>query len=183
MPRHDDPDVPKTISRLEQARTIRLLNRSTHAVSLTEDGERLLPLAGEVTRGIEKADAAISVASRDCVAGRVRITAPTSILTTCLVPLPQHARDQLQQTERNLRGSDRMADLADEAIDLTIRTGPLDGIPGNRAQVLCEFPWVTCVAPNDLARRGTSQAPNNLESYDLISLSVVRTFGVDFGID
>ncbi|MCU4161412.1 LysR family transcriptional regulator [Acidiphilium sp. AL] len=167
--------VSKTISRLEQARAIRLLNRSTHAVSLTEDGERLLPLAREALRGIEKADAAISVASRDSVAGRVRITAPTAILTTCLVPLLPQFRAELPQIELDLRGSDRMVDLAEEAIDLAIRTGPLDGIPGHRAQILCDFPWITCAAPNYLGRRGTPSVPNDLESHDLIGFRSQRT--------
>ena len=167
--------VSKTIGRLEQARTIRLLNRSTHAVSLTDDGERLLPLAREALRAVEKADAAISVASRDGVSGRVRITAPTAVLTTCLVPLLPQFQAALPRIKLDLRGSDRLVDLADEAVDLAIRSGPLDGIPGHRAQILCEFPWVTCAAPDYLARRGTPSLPEDLEGHDLIGFRNQRT--------
>lgn len=167
--------VSKTIGRLEQARTIRLLNRSTHAVSLTDDGERLLPLAREALRSMETADAAISVASTDGVSGRVRITAPTAVLTTCLVPLLPQFQAALPQIKLDLRGSDRMVDLADEAVDLAIRSGPLDGIPGHRAQILCAFPWVTCAAPDYLTRRGTPSIPDDLEGHDLIGFRNQRT--------
>lgn len=72
-----------------------------------------------------------------------------------------------------------MIDLADEAADLALRTGPIDGIPGHLQQVLFRFPWVTCASPHYLAQRGTPLRPADLIGHDLIALRNQRTGLVD----
>ena len=171
--------VSKTISRLEQGRGVRLLNRSTHAVSLTPEGERLIPLARHALRGFEEVDVTISAAATDEIGGRVRLGAPTGFLSTCLAPLLPRFREALPHVLLDLRGSDAMADLADEAIDLVLRTGPLKGIPGHLTQTLFAFPWVTCASPEYLARRERPETPADLAAHDLLGFRNQRTGIVD----
>jgi hypothetical protein len=66
--------VSKTMSRLEEAAGVRLLNRSTHSLSLTPEGEELIAPAREAV-----VDAALGAAARLGVGGRVRLGAPTAL--------------------------------------------------------------------------------------------------------
>jgi DNA-binding transcriptional LysR family regulator len=171
--------VSKTIARLELARAVRLFNRSTHAVSLTPEGERLLPLTREAVRGVEEVDAALSIAASSGAVGRVRLSAPTAFLNACVAPLLPRFREALPHVSLDLRGSDVMVDLAQEAFDLVLRTGLIKGIPGHRQQALFSFPWVTCASPDYLARRGKPLVPADLASHDLVGFRNQRTGVVD----
>lgn len=167
--------VSKTIARLEQGRGVRLLNRSTHAVSLTPEGERLLPLAREAIRGMGQLETALGAAAAGDAGGLVRIGAPTAFLQACLAPLLPGLREALPHVKLDLRGSDEMVDLADGAVDLVLRTGPLKGIPGHLGQLLFRFPWVTCASPDYLARRAAPRDPDDLAGHDLIGFRNQRT--------
>lgn len=171
--------VSKTISRLEQARAVRLLNRSTHAVSLTPEGELLLPLALEAIRTVQDVDAALSNAGSSGGSGRVRLSAPTAFVGACLAPLMPHFRAAFPQVSLDLRGSDMMVDLAEGAVDMVLRTGSMNGIPGHRQQALFSFPWVTCASPDYLAERGEPRIPADLADHDLIGFRNQRTGVVD----
>ena len=171
--------VSKIIARLEAARSIRLLNRSTHALSLTPEGELLLPLARDALREVEKVETALSLASVKGATGRVRLSAPTAFLSACLVPLLPRLREALPDITLDLRGSDAMVDLADGAVDLALRTGVIRGIPGHKSQLLFTFPWVTCASPGYLAKRPEPSAPEDLQRHDLIGFLNKRTGIVD----
>ena len=167
--------VSKTIGRLEEGRGVRLLNRSTHAVSTTPEGERLLPLAREAIRRFGQVETALGAAAAGDADGLVRISAPTAFLRACLAPLLPRLREALPHVTLDLRGSDEMVDLADEAVDLVLRTGPLKGIPGHLGRLLFRFPWVTCASPNYLTRRGAPMDPDDLAGHDLIGFRNQRT--------
>jgi len=68
--------VSKAISRLEAEHDVRLLHRSTHALSLTDEGEQVLDGARDVLRGCERLGLALSQAADGGRVGRVRISAP-----------------------------------------------------------------------------------------------------------
>jgi DNA-binding transcriptional LysR family regulator len=72
-----------------------------------------------------------------------------------------------------------MVDLADEAIDLALCTGPISNIPGHLAQMLFTFRWVTCASPDYLARRGPPSSPADLSRHDLVAFRNQRTGLVD----
>jgi DNA-binding transcriptional LysR family regulator len=100
--------------------------------------------------------------------GLVRLSAPTAFLTSCLAPLLPRFRAAHPNILLDLRGSDVMVDLA-------LRTGPIDGIPGHLQQVLFRFPWVTCASPDYLQRRGAPADPADLAKHDLLAFRNQRT--------
>ena len=171
--------VSKTLSRLEAAKGIRLLNRSTHAVSLTPEGERLLGPARAALESVELVDFAMGEASAARAGGRVRLSAPTAFLAACLTPLLSRFHEEYPGIHLDLRGSDAMINLADEATDLALRTGTLDGIPGHLRQHLFRFDWVTCASPEYLDRRGTPLQPHDLADHELIAFRNQRTGLID----
>lgn len=171
--------VSKTISRLEQAHGVRLLNRSTHALSLTSEGERLLPSVREAVNNFETVASAMSDVSSGSAGGKVRISAPTAFLTAFIAPLMTSFRADHPGILLELRGSDAMDDLADEGIDLALRTGRINGIPGHLRQHWFRFSWVTCASPDYLATYGTPTRLEDLVHHDLIGFRNRRTGLVD----
>ncbi|MDR3516120.1 MAG: LysR family transcriptional regulator [Azospirillaceae bacterium] len=171
--------VSKTVARLEMARGVRLLNRSTHSLSLTDEGEFLIHLAREALLSVGRVEDALgSVASANS-AGRVRISAPAAFVGACLVPLLPRFRELYPEILLDLRASDTMVDLADQAIDLALRTGTISNIPGHLVQLLFTFRWVTCAAPEYLARKGAPTSLTDLSQHDLIAFRNQRTGLVD----
>jgi DNA-binding transcriptional LysR family regulator len=171
--------VSKTIARLEMARGVRLLNRSTHSLSLTDEGERLIDLAREALQSVGRVEDALGSVAFAGSTGRVRISAPTAFVGACLVPLLPRFRATYPEILLDLRASDAMVDLADEAVDLALRTGPISNIPGHLTQLLFTFRWVTCASPDYLARRGSPSRPADLSHHDLVAFRNQRTGLVD----
>jgi DNA-binding transcriptional LysR family regulator len=95
----------------------------------------------------------LSVAAANS-AGRVRISAPSAFVGACLAPLLPRFRETYPEILLDLRASDTMVDLADQAIDLALRIGTISNVPGHLTQLLFTFRWVTCAAPDYLARHG-----------------------------
>lgn len=167
--------VSKAISGLERAHSLRLLNRSTHALSLTPEGERLVHLARDALGRFEAVETAMGDVSAGGAAGKVRVSAPTAFLGACLVPLMPSFRAAHPAILLELHGSDAMDDLADEGIDLALRTGRIDGIPGHLRQTLFHFPWVTCASPDYLSGHEVPEKPEDLARHDLIGFRNQRT--------
>ncbi len=160
--------VSKAISRFEAEHGVRLLHRSTHALSLTDEGEQVLEEARDVLRGCERLGAALSQATDGGRAGRVRISAPPGFTRSCLVPALPRLLDAHPEIHIELQASYDLVDLADEGVDLALRTGQLAGLPGHVSQVLFSSPWCAYAAPDYLARRGTPSCPDELTGHALI---------------
>jgi DNA-binding transcriptional LysR family regulator len=167
--------VSKTISRLEAAYGLRLLHRSTHSISPTEAGEKLIGPARAVLNGAAEIDAILTHASKSAAMGNVRISAPPAFIRRCLVPLLPAFIERHPDIVLDLRASDAIVDLAEVGLDLAIRSGPLDGVPGHVGRLWFEFDWVTCGSPSYLKRRGTPRTPADLATHGLIGYRNTRT--------
>jgi len=75
----------------------------------------------------------------------------------------------------DVRATNEIADLAEEGIDLALRSGSLAGFPGHIQQTWFSFPWVICAAPSYLERRPAPLTPDQLEAHDLIGFRNNRT--------
>ncbi len=167
--------VSRSIARLESAAGVRLLHRSTHALSLTEAGEQLLVPARDALDSFRRAGALLAELAAEGSPGRVRISAPTAFIRTCLVPMLPAFLAAHPLIRLDLRATDATVDLADAGIDLALRSGCLDGVPGHVGLPWFRFAWVTCASPAYLARRGIPGTPEELGTHDLIGFRNVRT--------
>jgi DNA-binding transcriptional LysR family regulator len=167
--------VSKTISRLEAAYGLRLLHRSTHSISPTEAGERLIGPARAVLNGAADIDAILTHASMSAATGSVRIGAPPAFVRRCLVRLLPAFIERHPDIVLDLRASDAIVDLAEVGLDLAIRSGQLDGLPGHVRLPWFEFDWVACGSPRYLERRGIPRTPSDLATHDLIGFRNTRT--------
>jgi DNA-binding transcriptional LysR family regulator len=160
--------VSRLIGRFEAAHGIKLLHRSTHALSPTEDGQRLIGPAREAVRGLIEMEGALGRLASGGDTGWVRITAPVAFLRHCLVPLLGIFAHEHPDIRLDLRASNDLVDLAHNGIDLAIRSGPLETIPGHLQQPWFVFPWVLCAAPSYLAPREAIRRPEDLSKQSVM---------------
>ena len=167
--------VSKTISRLETAYGLRLLHRSTHSISPTNAGERLIEPARAVLNGAADIDAILTHASQDAATGNVRIGASPAFVRRCLMPLLPALKERHPEIALDLRASDAIVDLAEAGLDIAIRSGQLDGLPGHVRLPWFEFDWLACASPGYLEQHRPPRTPSDLSAHDLIGFRNTRT--------
>jgi DNA-binding transcriptional LysR family regulator len=134
----------------------------------------LIGPARAVLNGAADIDAILSHASMSAAAGSVRIGAPPAFVRRCLVPLLPAFIERHPDIVLDLRASDAIVDLAEVGLDLAIRSGQLDGLPGHVRLPWFEFDWVACGSPCYLERHGIPGTPSDLATHDLIGFGNTR---------
>ncbi|WP_104667561.1 LysR substrate-binding domain-containing protein [Ensifer adhaerens] len=157
--------VGKAVTKLEQELGVRLLQRSTRSIRLTEEGR----LFHERCRRIldDLADAQASLAQAVATPrGRLRVSVPIVSYHLLLPVLPEFVR-RYPEVELDLDFNDRIVDLIDDEVDVAIRSGVL---PDSRlmTRALRPFQLLLCAAPAYLDRHGTPQAPRDLDGHHAI---------------
>lgn len=166
--------VSRAISRFEAEHGVRLLHRSTHAVSLTHEGECLFDEARDMLHGVERFGLLLAEAADGGRSGRVRISAPAGFVRACLLPVLPELLDSHPEITLEVRSTYDLDDLAARGIDIALRTGALVGLPGHIARPLLSSPWCVYATPAYLSRKGTPALPGDLEGHDLISFRNTR---------
>lgn len=156
----------KLVSRLESDLGVRLLSRTTRAVSPTEAGQayfdRLRPLLEE----FDNLDAAIRDASHS-PRGRLRLTAPLTFGTMEIAPALNEFASAFPEIELDVSFSDRVVNLVDEGFDLAVRVGrPSDS--SMIARRLCDVRIVVVGSAAYLEDRGEPATPGELSRFDCI---------------
>lgn len=156
----------KLVSRLERELGVRLLDRTTRAVTPTEAGrayhDRLRPLLEEL-EALDLAVRDISQAPR----GRLRLSAPLTFGTTELAPALATFAVQYPEIALDVDFSDRVVSLVDEGFDMAVRIGrPQDS--SLVARRLCDVRLVVVAARAYLEARGAPKAPEDLAGHDCI---------------
>ena len=141
---------------------------STHSLSLTDEGERLLEGARDLLREAERLEAALDHTTTNGAGGRIRLGAPAPLIRACLarhVPMLLRASPGI---DLDLKVDDGTLDLAAGSIDVAIRFGALTGQPGLVATPLGSFPRVLVATPRYVEVMGIPQTPTDLERHHQI---------------
>ncbi|WAH55632.1 LysR family transcriptional regulator [Pseudomonas silvicola] len=154
--------IGKSVARLEESLGVRLLNRSTRHLSLTEAGELFYARGRRVVQELEEAQTEL-LAQREAPQGRLRISSP-ALGYRMLVPiLPEFTR-RYPRIELDLDFSDRMVDVIAEGMDAVIRSG--DVVDSRlKARTLGSFRLVLVGAPAYFAQHGTPGTPEQLRNH------------------
>lgn len=159
--------LSKAVTRLEHAHGVKLMHRTTHAISLTPDGERVIEGARHLLREAEQLQGLLDRTGGNAT-GRVRLSAPGPLIRACLSPqLPALLRAH-PGIELDLKVDDAQLDLAAEGVDIAIRIGTSDGQPGLVTRKLMSFPWILCATPRYLEAVGDLSAPADLARHHQI---------------
>ncbi|UDL93544.1 LysR family transcriptional regulator [Lichenihabitans sp. PAMC28606] len=160
--------MSKAVTRFEQSHGIRLLHRTTHALSMTPEGERLLEGARDLMRGAERLEASLGESGQHGAYGRVRISLPGALARACVVPILPRLQAEHPGIDIELGFDHTSLDLGAEDIDIALRSGRIEDQSGLVARTLTTFPWVLCASPAYLALRGIPTSPTDLSGHEQI---------------
>ncbi|MES2948138.1 MAG: LysR family transcriptional regulator [Pseudomonadota bacterium] len=154
--------VGKSVARLEQEVGVRLLQRSTRRIQLTEEGRLFHERCRPILDDLDDAQAMLSQA-REAPRGRLRVSAPI-VGYKFLLPVIPDFLARYPAVELDINFSDRSVDLIAEGVDVAIRSGDL---PDSRlvSRPLNGFRLLLCASPAYLARHGTPLVARELEGH------------------
>ncbi|MBH2845068.1 LysR family transcriptional regulator [Serratia marcescens] len=151
--------VDKSVARLEASLGVRLFNRSTRRINLTEEGALFYERCRRIVSDIENAEAEM-VRISEAPRGKLRVSMP-AIGYRMLVPLLADFTARYPEIELDVDFNDRIADLIAEGVDVAVRGGELVD-SRLMARRLGPFRQVLVGAPDYFRRRGTPLKPADL---------------------
>ena len=160
--------VSRQMMRLERRLGVRLFERSTRRIRLTEAGGEVYRHCRDMLDAAAHAvDAAGAVAAEP--RGRVSLSAPTAFAKTVLHPLIVEFLRRYPALDVQLVYSDQPTDPLVDNLDLVIRLthNPPLGLAG---RTLGSVRWVLCASPEYLAAHGTPEAPCELVDHQCLYL-------------
>jgi DNA-binding transcriptional LysR family regulator len=158
--------VSRAMTRLEQRLGIRLLNRTTRVLRLTDEGARLYERAAPHLSGIEEAANTVSGAA-DTVRGSLRVSLNPIFARNVLAPrLPEFTERYPELNLVSVLLPDA-GDLVAEGIDVAVRFGPQPSTSMTSRRLL-ETRVLTVASPIYLKKRGRPKTPEALVGYDCL---------------
>ena len=164
--------VARGIGALEDELGVRLLNRTTRKLSLTEAGRLFHERARRIL--VEVDDARLSVTQLEAAPrGTLRLSVPVVFGRLHVAPALPEVLAQYPEVRIELGMTDALVDLVEEGIDVAVRIGELRD-SSLIARRLAPTRRVLCASPAYFARRGVPQGPDDLRGHDCVSY---RFFG------
>lgn len=159
--------VGKGIARLEERLGVRLFNRTTRSLSLTDEGRAFYESCLRAIAELEQAEARLSAAART-PAGRLRVDLPVLFGRRWVMPVLLDLARQHPGLDLDISFSNRMTDLVEDGVDLVLRIGTPAPSASLIARALGTQKAVVCATPAYLAARGHPRTPDDLRGHDCI---------------
>lgn len=161
--------VTRSLARLERACGMRLLHRSTHGLSLTDEGDTVLAYARRLLDTHAELQAELS-GKISGPSGWVRVSMSPILAQTVLVPSLVTLYRRHPQLHVDIAADDRVVDMAREGIDIAIRTG-LPGSDSLVARQIGTFARGLYASPAYVAAHGLPRDADALKQHRLIANS------------
>src|SRR5512134_3811714 len=161
--------VSKSISRLEDRLGVRLLNRTTRSLTTTPEGDTFLERSRRILADIEEAEEEIT-RFRSAPRGLLRLHVSVAFGLHQLPPVVPEFMRRFPEVQLDIAVSDRLPDLAEEGIDLAVRSGEVED-QSLIARRICLMERVICAAPGYLTEHGTPEVPDDLLHHNCLLLS------------
>lgn len=161
--------VSKQIARLEKALAIRLFERSTRLLHVTDEGRSIADRVRTALSLLDSVGEVANLADGE-LRGSIRLTAPSPFGRKYVAPALAAFRRLHPQVEFDLHLSDELVDLIDSRLDLAVRIGGLAD-SSLLARRLAPNRRLLVAAPDYLKRRGVPQRPADLSAHDCLVLA------------
>jgi DNA-binding transcriptional LysR family regulator len=158
--------VSKYVGEVEKRLGVRLFNRSTRRLALTEAGQnyydRVLPLLDEYHSMLDDV-----AGEQSQPRGILRISTPVTFGEMELSPRLPGFLQEHPDLNVDLQLTDRMIDMLEEGIDVVVRIGSVDD-SNLVARHIKTYPLILCASPEYLKKNGTPRSPRQLPDHHCI---------------
>ncbi|MDB5981493.1 MAG: LysR family transcriptional regulator [Pseudomonas sp.] len=161
--------LSKRISALESRLGVRLVERTTRHVRLTEVGTRFVEKLRFATKLFIEAEHEAALGAEQ-LNGTLRVSLPGAMGRMWLSPLIAEFMVAYPGISIEMEFSERFVDIVAEGFDVAIRIGEL---PDSRllARKLCDHRRILCASPSYLAQRGVPLKPKDLEVHNCLGFT------------
>jgi len=157
------PAISKQVQSLEDQLGIKLLNRTTRHVALTEEGAVYFEKARKALDNLNEAEQQIQEL-KSCPTGKLKVNAPMSFGTQFLTrPIAAFA-EKYPEVELEIDFNDRMVDVVAEGFDVVVRIGSLEDST-LIARKLAPCPIMLCAGKKLIENYGLPDSVDQLSDY------------------
>ena len=165
--------LSRRVAELETRLGVRLLQRTTRKLSVTEVGEVYLRHCIAMRDAAEAAAEAVEQVQTE-PRGTIRIACPVTLAQSTVGPIMALFLERHPQVRVDMRVSNRVVDLVEEGVDVALRVrGTLDDSGSLVVKKLGESNTVLVASPLQLERQGQPASIDDLARMDTISMSAV----------
>jgi LysR family transcriptional regulator, regulator for bpeEF and oprC len=176
--------VSNLVQGLEQHVGVRLLNRTTRQVSVTEDGALYYEKCVKILAEIADADSSLSN-KRQNPSGTIRVDTSGTLARSLLLPALDEFYRLYPLIDVRLGLADRNIDLIQDGVDCVIRMGALEESSFIRRRI-GNAKIVTCASPAYLEEYGEPATPEDLGQHravNYVSQRTGRMFPFEYEVD
>lgn len=150
--------ISKNVRELEAELGVRLINRTTRRLHLTEAGALYLARANTILDDLREADAAVGELGT-APRGLIRVSAPMSLGIAKIAPAIADFLADYPEIRIELDLNDRYIDIVEGGFDIAIRGGARLDDSSLVARKLSDLDRVVCASPDYIARHGVPATP------------------------
>lgn len=158
--------LSKYVTDLEDYLGVRLMNRTTRKLGLTEAGEAYYREASTLLQQLDDLDATITDQTAE-PRGLLRVSAPRNFGEDTLAPVIFAFLARYPKVSLDLRLEDRYVDLVDEGIDVALRISTMAD-SALIARKIADMHVLTVAAPQTLQRLGKPRHPDDLRTLPCV---------------
>lgn len=164
--------VSKYVSQLEDHLGVRLLNRTTRRLHLTEAGASYHQRAQQVLHDIEDMECQVGDLQTEA-RGLLRISAPVSFAIRHMAPLLSEFQKAHPGVGIDLQLNDRKVDVVEEGFDVVLRIGHLKS-SSLIARRIAPIRMAVCASPEYLQKNGTPKHLEDLQGHRYLRYSYIE---------
>ncbi len=164
------PAVSRYVQELEARLGVRLLQRTTRKLSLTEEGAVFYSRCKDLLAHVEEAEAEITSRTGEA-SGLLKVNVPVSFGILHLAPLWAEFMARHPKVTLEVTLSDRVVDLVEEGFDLAVRIARLSS-SSLISRKIASTRLVVCASPAYLGKHGTPAHPADLADHAVLAYSL-----------
>ena len=173
----------KSLGRLEDRLGVRLMHRTTRALSLTDEGRVFYERAIAVVAALNDAHESVA-ASAGTPRGVLRLTVPDTFGRRVILPMLKRFLAEWPEVQAEVSFSDRPSDIVEEGFDLALRIDYAAPDTQLVSRVIARYERVLVAAPSYLSARGIPEHIDDLADHDalfFVSLRQRQGWRLDLG--
>ena len=167
--------VSKQISALEDKLGVRLLNRSTRRLSVTQEGHSFYQRCASISSQVREAQKLVE-AMGDQPQGRLKIASTVAFAKAQLLPLLPEFLETYPDLTVDMELTDRSVDMTTSDYDVAIRFSAQIESSSVIARRLTAYKRIVCASPDYVARNGVPSSVQDFEQHNCLRVSTVNNW-------